>query len=71
MVYWDTTERFDVVVLDECLYYSVDPFALFERSLGWLSADGVVIVSMFRSLGSRYIWSRVESLPSNRWRPAR
>jgi SAM-dependent methyltransferase len=62
MDHWDTRERFDVIVLDECLYYSVDPCALFERTLGWLSSDGVVIVSMFRSFGSRYIWSRVESL---------
>jgi trans-aconitate methyltransferase len=59
---WDTREQFDVVVLDECLYYSVDPLAMFERTLGWLTSDGVVIVSMFRSFGSRYIWSRVESL---------
>ncbi len=63
MDYWDTTERFNVVVLDECLYYSADPFEMFERSLGWLAEDGVVIVSMFRSLGARYIWSRIQSAP--------
>ncbi len=61
MDYWDTTERFNVVVLDESLYYSADPFEMFERSLGWLAEDGMVIVSMFRSLGARYIWSRIQS----------
>ena len=59
---WDTTERFDAVVLNECLYYSaVDPRKMFERAIGWLAEDGVVIVSMFRGLGVRYIWSQVES----------
>jgi trans-aconitate methyltransferase len=61
MDHWDTRERFDVIVLDECLYYSVDPCAMFERTLGWLTPDGIVIVSMFRSFGSRYIWSQLES----------
>ena len=58
---WDTTERFDAVVLNECLYYSVDPREMFERALGWLAEDGVVIVSMFRGLGARYVWSLVQS----------
>lgn len=61
MDHWDTSERFDVIVLDECLYYSVDPCKMFERALGWLSDDGVVIVSMFRSFGARYIWSEILS----------
>jgi 2-polyprenyl-3-methyl-5-hydroxy-6-metoxy-1,4-benzoquinol methylase len=60
MDHWDTTERFDAVVLNECLYYSVDPREMFERAIGWLAEDGVVIVSMFRGLGARYIWSRVQ-----------
>jgi SAM-dependent methyltransferase len=62
MDHWDTTERFDAVVLNECLYYSaVEPREMFERAIGWLAEDGVVIVSMFRGLGARYIWSRVQS----------
>ncbi len=61
MDHWDTSERFDVIVLDECLYYSVDPCKMFERALGWLTVDGVVIVSMFRSFGARYIWSQILS----------
>jgi trans-aconitate methyltransferase len=61
MDHWDTPERFDAIVLNECLTYSVDPRQMFERTLGWLSEDGVIIVSMFRGLGTRYIWSQVHS----------
>jgi SAM-dependent methyltransferase len=63
MDHWDTAERFDAVLLNESLYYSaVDPREMFERAIGWLAEDGIVIVSMFRGFGSRYIWSRVESV---------
>ena len=63
MNYWDTTERFDAVVLNNCLSYADDPRVMFERTLGWLADDGVVIVAMYRGLGSRYIWSLLESAP--------
>lgn len=60
MDHWDTSERFDAVVLNESLYYSgAGPRELFERSLGWLTEDGIVIVSMYRNFGSRYVWSQV------------
>ena len=61
MNHWDTTERFDAVVLNNCLSYSADPREMFERALGWLTEEGVVIVSMYRGLGARYIWSLVDS----------
>ena len=62
MDHWDTTERFDAVVLNESLYYSsVDPGEMFERTIGWLTEDGIVIVSIFRNFGSRYVWSRIRS----------
>ena len=62
MDHWDTSDRFDAVVLNESLYYSaVDPRQLFDRTLGWLAEDGIVIVSMFRNFGSRYIWSEIQS----------
>jgi hypothetical protein len=63
MDYWDTTERFDAVVLNECLYYSDDPRLMFERTLGWLADGGVVIEAIYRGLGSRYIWSLLQSAP--------
>jgi 2-polyprenyl-3-methyl-5-hydroxy-6-metoxy-1,4-benzoquinol methylase len=62
MDHWDTTERFDAVVLNESLYYSAtDPRVMFERAIGWLAEDGIIVVSMFRNFGSRYIWSRLQS----------
>jgi SAM-dependent methyltransferase len=62
MDHWETSDRFDAVVLNESLYYSADdPRQLFERALGWLTEDGIVIVSMFRNFGSRYIWSEIRS----------
>ena len=61
---WDSTERFDAVVLNESLYYSENPRDLFERAVGWLLEDGVVVVSIFRQLaGSRRIWSQVDAVP--------
>jgi len=65
MNHWDTTERFDVVVLNESLYYSENPRDLFERAASWLTGEGVVIVSTFRqSPGSRRIWSQVDAVPT-------
>ena len=61
MDYWETTERFDAVVLNNCLGYSADPSKMFERALGWLSDEGVAIVAMYRGLGAHYLWSRVET----------
>jgi SAM-dependent methyltransferase len=61
MDHWETTERFDAVVLNNCLSYSVDPREMFERTVGWLAEDGFVIAAMYRGLGARYIWSRIES----------
>jgi SAM-dependent methyltransferase len=63
MNHWDTTERFDAIVLNNCLSYSDDPPEMFERALGWLAEDGLVITAMYRGLGARYIWSRIESTP--------
>ena len=34
---------------------------MFERAIGWLAEDGIVVVSMFRNFGSRYIWSRLQT----------
>ena len=52
MNHWETTERFDAVVLNNCLSYAVDPPQMFERTLGWLTEDGFVVVAMYRGLGA-------------------
>jgi trans-aconitate methyltransferase len=65
MNHWDTTERFDVVVLSESLYYSENRRDLFERAVSWLTGEGVVIASTFgQSSGTRRIWSQVEAVPT-------
>ena len=61
MNHWKTTERFDAIVLNNCLSYAVDPPQMFEQTLGWLTEDGFVVVAMYRGLGARYIWSRINS----------
>jgi SAM-dependent methyltransferase len=61
MNHWVTTQRFDAVVLNHSLSYSDDPPKMFERTLGWLGEDGLVVVSMHRGLGARYIWSEIQS----------
>ena len=63
MNHWDTTELFDAIVLNNCLSYADDPSQMFERTLEWLAEDGLVIVAMYRGLGARYIWSRIDSAP--------
>lgn len=60
MNHWDTTERFDAVVMNNSLSYADDPREVFERALGWLAEDGLVVVAMHRSLGARYLWSLVD-----------
>ena len=40
---WDTTERFDAIVLNNSLSYSIDPREMFERALGWLAEDGFIV----------------------------
>jgi SAM-dependent methyltransferase len=63
MNHWDTSERFDGIVLNNCLTYAADPSAMFERALGWLAEDGVVVVAMYRDLAARYIWTRIAAAP--------
>jgi SAM-dependent methyltransferase len=66
MNHWETIERFDAIVLNNCLSYADDPREMFDRALGWLAEDGFVIAAMYRGLGARFIWSRIESLPLER-----
>jgi len=48
-------EAFDVVVLNECLYYLHDPLAQAERYLRMASPEGALILSMFESPRTRAI----------------
>lgn len=53
---WRTSARFDVVVLNEVLYYVDQPAAFVGRYLPVLDPGGFMIVSMFRHRNTRLIW---------------
>lgn len=53
---WTPQSRFDVVVLNEVLYYAAHPVAVAERSLAALHDDGVLILAMFRHRNTRLMW---------------
>ena len=61
MNHWETTDRFDAVVLNNCLSYADDPSEMFHRALGWLAEDGIAVVAMYRGLGAHYIWTLIQS----------
>ena len=52
--------RFDVVVLNEMLYYAPDAPALLRRVAGALEPDGLLIRSMWRHPGDRSLWREVD-----------
>ncbi len=58
-----TTElgQFDVVVLNEVLYYAGDALAFLERVRKLLREGGIVFVSMWRHPGDRLLWKTVDT----------
>jgi hypothetical protein len=58
---WEPRDRFDVVVLNEVVLEAVDPARLALRALGWLSARGVLLISVFRDPAShhRRFWEAI------------
>lgn len=61
---YQTDRRFDAVVLNEVLYYlsptSVAP--LLRRAAALLRADGIIVVSMGSSPGTRRVWRSIEAI---------
>ena len=55
---FNTNDRFDIIVLNEILYYMNSPDSLLYRYENFLKPDGTLIISMQRSAGSMHIWSR-------------
>jgi hypothetical protein len=60
---WDKEfARGDWNRLDDIAEYADHPLQVFERALGWLTEDGIVIVSMFEPTpGASQIWSQIMS----------
>jgi SAM-dependent methyltransferase len=52
--------RFDVVVLNEMLYYIEDLAAFFDRLGELLEPSGLLLVSMWRHPGDRSLWRAVD-----------
>ena len=60
-------ERWDAIVFNECVYYFNDPLATVRRYEAFLAADGVLIVSTFRSRRADVIVERLlAGLPAAR-----
>jgi 2-polyprenyl-3-methyl-5-hydroxy-6-metoxy-1,4-benzoquinol methylase len=55
---FDPGETFDIIAMNEMLYYMEHPDRLLRRFAGSLGANGVFIISMLRSTGSLQIWRR-------------
>jgi 2-polyprenyl-3-methyl-5-hydroxy-6-metoxy-1,4-benzoquinol methylase len=53
---------FDVVVLNEVLYYAPDATAFLERIRALLNEDGSVVISMWRHPGDRTLWKAVDTV---------
>jgi SAM-dependent methyltransferase len=60
---WDTDERFDVVVFNECLSNSTDPAVVVGRAIGWTAPGGLLIASVHRYGDITRVWSAFESRP--------
>jgi 2-polyprenyl-6-hydroxyphenyl methylase/3-demethylubiquinone-9 3-methyltransferase len=53
--------RFDVVVLNEVLYYAADAAAFLDRVGSALESEGILLVSMWRHPGDRSLWRALDS----------
>lgn len=53
---WTSRELYDVIVVNEVLYYVSDPAGQVDRYRHMLEPKGMVIISMFRHGNTRLIW---------------
>jgi trans-aconitate methyltransferase len=57
---WRPTEKFHLIVFNECVGYAHDPGSLVASFVPWLASEGAVIVSHYRSGHWASIWRRIE-----------
>jgi 2-polyprenyl-3-methyl-5-hydroxy-6-metoxy-1,4-benzoquinol methylase len=56
-------EKFDIIILNECLIYFEHPEALVSKYINHLKEDGFIIISIFYEKNrSKKIWKVIESL---------
>lgn len=56
------TERYDVIVFSESIYYATQPATLLRRYASALTSDGVMIVSMCQNRWQGRIWTKLEAV---------
>ncbi len=64
---YDTQEKFDIIIFNECLEYFNNHDFLLKKYNKFLENDGIVIVSMFReswSFRSEWMWSFIHKIYS-------
>lgn len=54
--------RFDIIVVNEVLYYAADPLAFLDNLRATLGPGGVLLVSMWRHAGDRHLWKLVHDV---------
>ena len=54
-----TSEKFDVIIFNESLYYFRQPISIVERYLDFLAGDGIIIVSMEVARNRVAIWNTI------------
>jgi 2-polyprenyl-3-methyl-5-hydroxy-6-metoxy-1,4-benzoquinol methylase len=57
---FDTSEKFDVIIFNECLYYFQDPLAILEKYKCFLEKNGVLIMSMYASDNTMKLWKMID-----------
>jgi len=55
-----TDEKFDVIIFNECLYYMEEPLKTLRHYEGFLSKNGLFIVSMNKATETWKIWKQIE-----------
>jgi 2-polyprenyl-3-methyl-5-hydroxy-6-metoxy-1,4-benzoquinol methylase len=53
------SEKFDVIIFNESLYYFREPISIVERYLDFLASDGIIIVSMEVARNRVAIWNTI------------
>jgi len=58
----ESSEQFDVIIFNECLYYFEDPLGVSQRYAQHLAPNGALIVSMYAEDQTRRIWRMLDSV---------
>ncbi|MEI9984004.1 MAG: class I SAM-dependent methyltransferase [Aliidongia sp.] len=59
---FETADRFDLIVFNECLYYMDDPAAVVRHYLKLLEPGGHISISMYDTLRSHTVWPLLDML---------